>query len=97
MQNGYIESFNGRMRDELLNETLFFGLDRARHVIAAWVADYNTRRPHSSLDYRTPAAYAANLIAIGLRAALPNGSALRPIAQPAPKGVLTAEALIATG
>ena len=63
MQNGYIESFNGRMRDELLNETLFFDLDQARQLIGAWVADYNTARPHSSLGYRTPAAYADQLIA----------------------------------
>src|SRR3954470_21864087 len=41
MQNGICESFNGRMRDELLNETLFFGLDHARAGIARWVADYN--------------------------------------------------------
>ena len=41
MQNGICESFNGRMRDELLNETLFFGLDHARSGVARWVADYN--------------------------------------------------------
>jgi len=58
MQNGVIESFNGRMRDELLNETLFFDLDDARAKIANWVADYNIRRPHSSLKYLIPAAYA---------------------------------------
>ena len=63
MQNGYIESFNGRMRDELLNESLFVDLDQARQLINAWVADYNTARPHSSLGYRTPAAYAGTLIA----------------------------------
>jgi len=63
MQNGYIESFNGRMRDELLNETLFVDLDQARQLIGAWVADYNTARPHSSLGYKTPAAYADQLIA----------------------------------
>src|SRR5246127_4192112 len=63
MQNGFIESFNGRMRDELLNETLFFDLDDARAKIATWVADYNLRRPHSSLRYLTPAAYAAHLTA----------------------------------
>lgn len=97
MQNGYVESFNGRMRDELLNESLFFGLDHTRRAIGAWVADYNTKRPHSSLDYKTPADYAANLSATGLRAALLDSSALRPVAQPAPKGVSTAEALIATG
>jgi putative transposase len=97
MQNGYIESFNGRMRDELLNESLFLGLADARLAITAWVADYNNARPHSSLDYRTPAAFAAQLNASGPRAALLDGSALRPIAQPAPKGVSTAEALIAAG
>ncbi|WP_394114191.1 IS3 family transposase [Xanthobacter wiegelii] len=62
MQNGFCESFNGRMRDELLNESLFFGLDHARAKIAAWVDDYNLRRPHSALGYIPPAAYAASLI-----------------------------------
>jgi transposase InsO family protein len=57
MQNGYIESFNGRMRDELLNESLFMDLDQARNLIGAWITDYNTARPHSSLGYKTPAAY----------------------------------------
>jgi putative transposase len=97
MQNGYIESFNGRMRDELLNESLFLGLANARAAVAAWVVDYNNARPHSSLDYRTPAAFAAHLNATGRSAALADGSALRPVAQSAPKGVSTAEALIATG
>jgi transposase InsO family protein len=63
MQNGYIESFNGRMRDELLNESLFVDLDQARQLIRAWVADYNNARPHSSLGYKTPAAYAGTLTA----------------------------------
>jgi transposase InsO family protein len=49
MQNGFCESFNGRMRDELLNESLFLSLDHARETIASWVADYNQRRPHSAL------------------------------------------------
>jgi putative transposase len=97
MQNGYIESFNGRMRDELLNESLFLGLADARAAVAAWVVDYNNARPHSSLYYRTPAAFAAHLNATGRSAALADGSALRPVAQSAPKGVSTAEALIATG
>jgi transposase InsO family protein len=47
--NGYVESFNGRRRDELLNESLFFGLDHARSAIAEWREDFNTARPHSSL------------------------------------------------
>ena len=61
MQNGFVESFNGRMRDELLNETMFRNLAHARIVIAAWAADYNTERPHSALDYQTPADYARTL------------------------------------
>jgi putative transposase len=97
MQNGYVESFNGRMRDELLNESLFLGLADVRSAIAAWVADYNNARPHSSLAYLTPAAFAAHFTATGPRAVLADGSALGPLAQPAPKGVSTAETLIATG
>ena len=61
MQNGFIELFNGRMRDELLNESLFINLDQARGLIGAWVTDYNTASPHSSLGYKTPAAYAGTL------------------------------------
>ncbi|MGI4733370.1 MAG: IS3 family transposase [Janthinobacterium lividum] len=60
-QNGFVESFNGRMRDELLNETLFFTIGQARSTLARWVYDYNTERPHSSLGYATPAAFAAEL------------------------------------
>jgi putative transposase len=97
MQNGYIESFNGRMRDELLNETLFFGLDHARQAITEWVADYNQARPHSSLGYQTPAAFAARLTATGHHAALPAGSACRPVAQPAQEGISKAKTLIVAG
>ncbi|WP_373458637.1 IS3 family transposase [Sphingomonas faeni] len=60
-QNGFVESFNGRMRDELLNETLFFTVRQARAILARWVDDYNTERPHSSLGYATPAAFATEL------------------------------------
>ncbi|WP_425454974.1 IS3 family transposase [Hephaestia caeni] len=60
-QNGFVESFNGRMRDELLNETLFFTIGQARSILARWVDDYNTERPHSSLGYATPTAFAAEL------------------------------------
>lgn len=63
MQNGFCESFNGRMRDELLNETLFLGLDHAREKVTAWVDDHNNRRPYSAHAYQTPAAYAASLSA----------------------------------
>lgn len=98
MQNGYVESFNGRMRDELLNESLFFDLDHARSAIAEWREDVNTARPHSSLGYQTLAAYAEVIIATGSDAVLMEGSAPPPVAFPAPQGVTkTAEAVIANG
>jgi transposase InsO family protein len=58
-ENGYVESFNGKLRDELLNRELFLSLDDARWVIDRWRLDYNHRRIHSALDYQTPAAFAA--------------------------------------
>ena len=58
-ENGYVESFNGKLRDELLNRELFLSLDEARWVIDRWRLDYNHRRIHSALDYQTPAAFAA--------------------------------------
>ena len=54
-QNAFVENFNGRLRDELLNETLFTTLAQARAALAAWRLDYNTIRPHSGLGGRTPA------------------------------------------
>ena len=54
-QNAFIESFNGSMRDELLNEEIFDTLDAARRKLALWRYDYNTVRPHSSLGNKTPA------------------------------------------
>lgn len=98
MQNGYVESFNGRMRDELLNESLFFGLDHARSAIAEWANDYNHFRPHSSLGYQTPAAYAETIAATGSNATRYGSLAFPPVAHTAPFGVSkTAEALIAAG
>ena len=61
-ENGYVESFNGKFRDELLNGELFLGLEDARWVIDRWRLDYNHRRPHSALGYQTPAAFAANCV-----------------------------------
>src|SRR5579863_205946 len=58
-QNGFIESFNGRLRDECLNEHLFTSLPEARRIIEAWRIDYNTTRPHSSLNGLTPTEFAA--------------------------------------
>jgi transposase InsO family protein len=97
MQNGFCESFNGRMRDELLNETLFLGLDHARMKIATWADDYNQRRPHSALGYLTPAAYAANLTATCDRLRNPDQLRRSHVAPPAPSGVKSAKALIANG
>ncbi|WP_247548054.1 IS3 family transposase [Bradyrhizobium sp. 177] len=97
MQNGFCESFNGRMRDELLNETLFFGLDHARAKIADWVGDYNGQRPHSSLGYLTPAAYAAYLTATCDRLRNPDQFRRSHVAHTAPNGVTSAETLTATG
>jgi putative transposase len=55
MQNGYIESFNGRLRDECLNEHWFLSLPDARRIVAGWREDYNRNRPHTALNGRTPA------------------------------------------
>jgi putative transposase len=54
-ENGYNESFNGSLRDELLNGEIFYTLAEARVLIEAWRRHYNTIRPHSSLGYRSPA------------------------------------------
>jgi putative transposase len=54
MQNGFVESFNGRLRDECLNEHLFRSYGHAREIIARWRHDYNNHRPHTSLDGLTP-------------------------------------------
>jgi len=97
MQNGFVESFNGRMRDELLNETLFFDLDDARAKLAAWVRDYNDQRPHSALGYITPAAYAATFTATGDRLRNPDQHRRSPVASTAPHGAQSAAALTAAG
>ena len=59
MENGYVESFNRRFRDECRNENWFRDLADARVKIAEWQQDYNEKRPHSSLQYRTPVEFAA--------------------------------------
>jgi len=82
MQNGICEAFNSKMRDELLNETLFFGLDQARSIVARWVDDYNQHRPHSALGYQTPATFAAQLTAMGDRLRASDRLRHSPIASP---------------
>jgi putative transposase len=54
-ENGYVESFNGKLRDELLNGELFYTLHEARVNVEGWRQRYNTHRPHSALGYRPPA------------------------------------------
>ena len=56
-QNAYIESFNGKLRDERLNANYFLSLDDARRKIAAWRVEYNAERPRASLGYRSPAEF----------------------------------------
>ena len=58
IENAFIESFNGRLRDECLSASWFLDLDDARAQIEAWRIDYNTTRPHSGLAGRTPSAFA---------------------------------------
>jgi transposase InsO family protein len=76
-QNGYAESFGGRLRDELLNAELFADLRAAKVLSSMWRNDYNHRRPHSSLGYQTPAEFAATLAGPAV------GAPPLPAAQPA--------------
>ena len=100
-QNGFMESFNGKLRDECLNEQVFSSLAEARRIIECWRIDYNTARPHSSLDYQTPEELAANwhaaldhktmpdaapARAMGRAAAVCGASASRAVAAPPSEG-----------
>jgi putative transposase len=67
MQNAFAESFIGRLRDELLNETLFRSLSHARDALEIWRTDYNTQRPHSRLGWMSPTTYAAARRSAALR------------------------------
>jgi putative transposase len=81
VQNAFIESFNGRLRDEFLNETLFTSLMQARLALEEWRRDYNTVRPHSRIGWLTPAEHAAQFSSQrGQGAALRDGSAPWPVA-----------------
>ena len=86
-QNGFIESFNGRMRDEVLNETLFRSLAHARVALAAWRRDDNEQRPHSKLGWMTPCTSAAALTSNASRTAPQReSSAVRPLAMASAMG-----------
>lgn len=99
-QNAFVESFNGRLRDELLNETLFSSLDHARGLLADWQVDYNTVRPHSSIGNLPPATY-AKLNASDMQRdgtlELTWGSAPRPVASPSHQGLNQPETLLIAG
>jgi hypothetical protein len=87
MQNAFIESFNGRLRDELLNETMFTSLAQARVALGCWRADYNGSRPHSQLGWKTPSEFAFTFHPrrdLALRYA--KGSAPAPVAPTAQQG-----------
>ena len=97
-QNGMNESFNGRLRDELLNETLFRSLPHARAVLEVWRRDYNEQRPHSKLGWMTPKDYASTLSGeTGDRAAQPGGSARTPLAIHINEGSNYARTLVMAG
>lgn len=99
-QNAFIESFNGRLRDELLNETLFVSLDHAREALAIWKDDYNTVRPHSAIGNVPPAIY-AKLSDPGMQRdealELLWGSAPRPVASPSKHGSYEDRTLLIAG
>ena len=75
MQNGHVESFHGRLRDECLNASRFRTLNDARCTLATWREEYNCERPHSSLDYRTPNEFRKILEGRGAMALLPSPTA----------------------
>lgn len=95
VQNAFAESFIGRLRDELLNETLFRSLAHAREMLEAWRHDYNNCRPHSRLGWMSPAIYAAARRSATLRST--DGSAPRIAAPTAQEGITTAQSLIPIG
>jgi putative transposase len=87
MQNGSIESFNGRFREECLDQCWFTSLAEAERIIEAWRLDYNLHRPHTSLRMRTPAGFAA---------ARPFAKRQQPVAA-VPEAALPPDAVAAIG
>lgn len=97
IQNAFIESFNGRLRDELLNETLFTTLVQARALLGRWRADYNDTRPHSRLGWQTPAEFARTFPRRETALRSPTSSAPSPAAHIAPKGNPNRQSELGTG
>jgi putative transposase len=88
IQNAFIESFNSRLRDEFLNETLFTSLGQAKMALEDWRRDYNNVRPHSGIGWKTPAEFAAEFAARRAKALeLLDGSAPWPVAHNVLEGV----------
>src|SRR5947209_6771559 len=97
MQNAFIESFNGRLRDEFLNETLFTTLAQARAALGCWRADYNDARPHSQLGWRTPSEFALTYPRRDLVLRYAEGSAPAPVAPTAHPGKSNGKGELRTG
>jgi putative transposase len=98
IQNAFTESFNGRLRDELLNETLFASLFHVRASLTSWRADYNVNRPHSGLGWLTPNEYADTFNPrrdLALRSM--QGSAPAPVAHPGQIGQTNRPSLLQAG
>jgi putative transposase len=99
-QNGFIESFNGKLRDEHLNATAFTTLHQARVELANWRNDYNQHRPHSGLGWLTPSEFAKTATsaqAMAMDAAYLEGSTPMAIASPAQQGILNRRSELKTG
>jgi len=97
-QNAFVESFNGRLRDEFLNETLFSSLTQARFALEEWRRDYNTVRPHSRIGWLTPAVHAAQFGPQWAKAPrLVGGHAPWPIATAEQMEKITPQAQLVTG
>ena len=97
MQNGFVESFNGRLRDEFLNETLFTSLMQVRVALEEWRRDYNDVRPHSRIGWLTPAVHAAQFGPQWARPLRMQGSAARPIATTVQMEKINRQIQVATG
>jgi putative transposase len=105
MQNGFIESFNGRLRDEKLNETLFTTLHQVRVELAQWRNDYNHHRPHSGLGWLTPSEFANHQRrgrqwpsgATYTQGSAPQVYEREAIAQPAQQGIFNRQSELKTG
>lgn len=99
MQNGFCESFNGKMRDEFLNQTLFSSLNHAKEKLAKWVHHYNYERPHSALNNQPPLKRSANpKPATDFIAPIFNVSAQKSVALTARQGhIQTNQTLLMTG